>query len=379
MLAYVFPGQGSQSRGMGEGLFERYPELTAKADQVLGYSIRELCLEDPRRELNKTQFTQPALFFVNALSYLSKREDTGKTPDFVAGHSLGEFNALLASGCFDFETGLKLVKKRGELMRDVPRGGMAAILNSSKKDIEITLQKNNLTNIDIANYNTGSQIVISGPIEDIGKAQEFFQSGKVMYCPLNTSGAFHSRYMKPIREKFESYLKSFKFSDLKIPVISNVTALPYSTEQIVENLSNQISSCVLWSDSIQYLVEESRKAGEPIFIEEVGHGEVLTKIVSRIMDEVGYSIPQGGGQTIIPKVNGENKTENIIIKETSDAGEKVKLWNSRYPVGTKARSQIMDSDDLETRTEAMVLFGHRAVVYMKGYNGYFDLNEIDAI
>ena len=379
MLAYVFPGQGSQSRGMGEGLFERYPDLTSKADEVLGYSIRELCLEDPRRELNKTQFTQPALFVVNALSYLSKREDTGKTPDFVAGHSLGEFNALLASGCFDFETGLKLVKKRGELMSDAPKGGMAAILNSSKDDIEKTLKENNLINIDIANYNTGSQIVISGPIADIGKAQSFFQGGKVMYYPLNTSGAFHSRYMEPVREKFKAYLNSFTFSGLEIPVISNVTALPYSAEQVVENLSNQISSCVLWSDSVRYLIEESRRSGESILIEEVGHGDVLTKIVSRIMDEVGYSRPQDDVQKMMSKVNGENKTENIIIKETSDVGEKVKLWNSRHPVGTKVKSLIMDGDDLETRTEAMVLFGHRAVVYMKGYNGYFDLNEIDAL
>ena len=112
MKQYVFPGQGSQAKGMGGELFDKYAELTKKADAILGYSIKELCLEDPRRELNKTQFTQPALFVVNALSYYDKIETTGEKPDFLAGHSLGEFNALLAAECFDFEAGLKIVKKR---------------------------------------------------------------------------------------------------------------------------------------------------------------------------------------------------------------------------------------------------------------------------
>ena len=110
MKAFIFPGQGSQSKGMGEDLFDRFSDLVAKADKLLGYSIKELCLEDPRRELNKTQFTQPALYCVNALSYYQRIEDGESPPDFLAGHSLGEFNALLAAECFDFEAGLKLVK-----------------------------------------------------------------------------------------------------------------------------------------------------------------------------------------------------------------------------------------------------------------------------
>ncbi|MGO4778772.1 acyltransferase domain-containing protein, partial [Lysobacter sp. 2RAB21] len=133
MKTYMFPGQGSQARGMGGDLFDAYPELTAKADAVLGYSIKELCLEDPRRELGKTQFTQPALYVVNALSYYKRIQDTGETPDYLAGHSLGEFNALLAAECFDFETGLKLVKKRGELMSQATQGAMAAIVNATRE------------------------------------------------------------------------------------------------------------------------------------------------------------------------------------------------------------------------------------------------------
>src|SRR5437764_7507813 len=116
MTVFLFPGQGSQRRGMGNPLFDEFKEVTARADEVLGYSIKELCLQDPHQQLSQTQFTQPALYVVNALSYLKKMKETGQAPDYVAGHSLGEYSALFAAGAFDFETGLRLVKKRGELM-----------------------------------------------------------------------------------------------------------------------------------------------------------------------------------------------------------------------------------------------------------------------
>jgi malonyl CoA-acyl carrier protein transacylase len=151
MKTYMFPGQGSQARGMGGSLFDEFPELTAKADEVLGYSIKALCLEDPGRELNKTQFTQPALYVVNALSYYKRLKDSGETPDYVIGHSLGEYNALLAAECFDFETGLKLVKKRGELMSQATDGAMAAIVNASREQIAAVLKEKGFDKVDIAN------------------------------------------------------------------------------------------------------------------------------------------------------------------------------------------------------------------------------------
>jgi len=180
MKTYIFPGQGSQSKGMGGELFDEYSELIEKADKILGYSVKSLCLEDPDKVLGNTQFTQPALYVVNALSYYKKIEQEGAKPDYVAGHSLGEFNALLAAECFDFEAGLKLVKKRGELMSQAPEGAMAAILNTTEAEILRILEENNLTGIDLANYNTQSQIVISGSKEDIAKSQKHFQQGKVM-------------------------------------------------------------------------------------------------------------------------------------------------------------------------------------------------------
>jgi malonyl CoA-acyl carrier protein transacylase len=400
MKTFMFPGQGSQARGMGGELFDEFPELTKKADKILGYSIKELCHNDPKRELSKTQFTQPALYVVNALSYFKKIEVDGKKPDFVIGHSLGEFNALLAADCFDFEAGLKLVKKRGELMSQATNGGMAAILNGSKQDIESILIKNELTNIDLANFNTPSQIVISGPTEDIGKAQSFFQDGELLYYPLNTSGAFHSRYMKPSKDKFLNYLGRFKLADIQIPVVSNVTAKPYLNQEIKENISNQISSAVRWSESVQYLIKVGEDESEPMEFEEVGHGDVLTKLVGKIKEETAEaatnnSASKESAEKPLKQVKAKKETsvkasskdvENSLVKPTNnnnslvnDADGLVNNWNVKHPIGTKVKSLTSDYDELETRTEAVVLFGHRAAVYMKDYNGYFDLNEIQPI
>ncbi len=389
MNTYMFPGQGSQFRGMGEGLFDRFSELTEKADKILGFSIKELCLEDPRKELNKTQFTQPALYVVNALSYYKTLEDKGVEPDFVVGHSLGEFNALLAAGCYDFEVGLKLVKKRGELMSQAPQGGMAAILNGTKEQIESILENNGLHNIDLANFNTPSQIVISGARDEIGMAQEFFQEGGMSYFPLNTSGAFHSRFMEPIKEQFSEYLKQFELSDLKIPVIANVTARPYNNQDVVKNLSEQLASGVRWSESIQYIMAQ---ASEMEF-EEVGSGEVLTKIYRSILREapkISAIKDEIKAKEMPVKVSADSSNSNIINENSQSdndnlvdvlavAEQKVAEWNRNNLIGVRVKSNIEEYGELETRTQAVVLFGHRAAVYMKGYKGYFDLDEITVV
>ena len=380
MKTYMFPGQGSQAKGMGGELFDEFADLTKKADAILGFSIKELCLENPGKNLNKTQFTQPALYVVNALSYYKKQEETGTKPDFVTGHSLGEFNALLAAECFDFEAGLKLVKKRGELMSRAPEGGMAAILNASKEEIEDILEKNGLHNIDLANYNTPTQIVISGAIDEIGKAQEFFQSGKMLYYPLKTSGAFHSRFMNPVKDEFESYLKKFKFSAPVIPVISNVTARPYQSDELVKNLSEQLANSVKWSGSIQFLMGLAEK-NNPMEFEEVGYGNVLTKIVRTIESDIAKSLAAFSAKETTQKTADSPNNEISDPEKTAvvDVFEKVKRWNENYPVGTKVNTSLDGYDELETRSEAVILFGQRAAVYMKGYSGYFDLNEIAPI
>jgi malonyl CoA-acyl carrier protein transacylase len=382
MKTYMFPGQGSQTRGMGGELFDAFPELTAQADAVLGYSIKELCLEDPRKELNKTQFTQPALFVVNALSYYKRVEESG-APDFLAGHSLGEFNALLAAECFDFETGLKLVKKRGELMSEATEGAMAAIVNATREQIETLLAEKGLVDVDIANCNTPMQTVISGPTADIAACQDIFNFDKVMYVPLNTSGAFHSRLMVPAAKKFEAFLKKRKFSKPKIPVIANLTAQPYPDNAVVEYLSKQIHSPVLWSDSIHYLMSLS---DEMAFVE-AGHGDVLTKMILKIRQIAAKAAAPAAKSEAVAAAAAEPAPSPTAAAKPAEpvsargdrfaaAERKVADWNSRHPVGTRVRSQATAQDELATRTPAVVLFGHRAAVYMEGFNGYFDLDEL---
>lgn len=372
MKTYMFPGQGSQSKGMGGDLFDRFKELTDQADSILGYSIKELCLEDPRDELSNTRFTQPALYVVNALSYFRKVDETGREPDFVAGHSLGEFNALLAAQCFDFGTGLKMVQKRGELMSQVSNGAMAAILNATKDEIVETLKSNGLFNLYLANYNTPSQIVISGLKEEIAQAEKLFQQGKMRYYPLATSGAFHSAFMKEVMEQFRDYLSGFTFADPKIPVVANFTARPYQSNALLETLSSQIAGTVRWSESVQYLMALGISRGDAMEFEEVGFGEVLTKLVLTIKAQTPETVLQ---QFINDALSGETSANNVP-ENRSAAQEKVALWNKKYHVGTKVKSLVSDYEHLETRTEAVVLFGHRAAVYMKGYNGYFDLDEL---
>ena len=276
MKAYVFPGQGSQNKGMGDKLFEHFNDLTTKADSILGYSIKELCISDPHNNLNKTEYTQPALYVVNALMYLKKLEDGQSIPDYVAGHSLGEYNALFAAGAFDFATGLKLVKKRGELIGKASGGAMAAVIGLSEEQVVEVLRSSGLNGIDIANFNTPYQIVISGLKEDIQKATTFFKSAK-LYMPLKVSGAFHSRYMENARRDFELFLNDFNFSPLKIPVISNVEARPYKQDDIRRLLINQITNPVKWTESIRYLMGK----GVTDF-EEIGPGKVLAGIIQKI-------------------------------------------------------------------------------------------------
>jgi malonyl CoA-acyl carrier protein transacylase len=278
MTTYVFPGQGSQSRGMGAELFAAFPELVKKADDILGYSIQTLCLEDPGNQLNQTNFTQPALYVVSALAYLKKMQEGAQRPHYVAGHSLGEYNALFAAEVFDFETGLKLVQKRGELMSQAQGGGMAAIVGLTSDQVKAVLEKNPQSNVSIANYNSVTQVVISGPKDAVMATEPLFTgAGATLFIPLKVSGAFHSALMMPAQKTFADFIQSFHFSAPTIPVIANVDAKPYTAANIVSNLSQQITSSVLWTQTIQYLISQ----GEDTF-EEVGPGKVLTGLIARI-------------------------------------------------------------------------------------------------
>lgn len=275
----LFPGQGSQSKGMGAELFDRYPDWTSAADAVLGYSIRELCVEDRRGELGLTQFTQPALFTVNALTYRARLDDGGAVPDFLAGHSLGEFNALHAAGVFDFPTGLTLVRRRGQIMGQVSGGGMAAVIGMEPQTIQEVLSSTEAgRRLDVANFNSYDQTVIAGPKEDLAVVKDQFDAAGVRaYIPLNVSAPFHSRYMRGAQTAFAAFLHDVSFTAPQIPVISNVSGKPYEGDLVRQTLSEQIGNSVRWLETIAYLLDQS----EPVF-EEVGPGSVLTKLVAQI-------------------------------------------------------------------------------------------------
>lgn len=372
MKTYMFPGQGAQRVGMGSGLFERFRDLTGSADEILGYSLRRLCLEDPDGLLDKTQYTQPALYVVNALTYYARLEDTAEAPDFAAGHSLGESDALLAAGCFDFESGLRLVRKRGELMGQVANGGMAAVLNADPERIQRILRENGLDNLHLANFNTPTQIVISGLAEEIDRAQAFFKRDNMRYYPLNTSGAFHSPFMRAAMDAFKTWMLQFRFREPRIPVIANLTARPYRGDAIVDTLSGQIASTVRWSDSIQYLLALAAARGRDMEFVELGQGEVLTRMLQTIRQQTSSAQLEA----IASAERLASAGAPLPAAAAATAHDRVSEWNRRFPVGTRVRSSVVPASVLVTRTPAMVLFGHRAAIYMQGYSGYFDLEEL---
>lgn len=278
MLTIVFPGQGSQKKGMGQELFAAFPQQVREADEILGYSIQELCTNDSANQLVKTQFTQPALYVVGALAWLTRLEQ-GALPHLFAGHSLGEYNALFAADAFDFATGLKLVQKRGQLMSRASGGGMAAVLGMPADKIEEVLRQQGVTEIDIANDNSPAQVVISGPIDKIEAVAPSIEEAGARRCKvLPVSAAFHSRYMADAASDFADYMAQVSFRVPRIPVISNVTARPYtSADEIRQLLTAQMTAPVRWTDSMRYALAMGTEE-----IEELGSGRVLTGLFRQI-------------------------------------------------------------------------------------------------
>ena len=269
---------------MGAALFDRFPDWTHSADDVLGYSIRELCVEDPRAELGLTQFTQPALYVVNALTYRARTEDGGTAPAYLAGHSLGEYNALQAAGVFDFATGLAMVKRRGALMGQVSGGGMAAVIGMPPDKIQELLQTSDAgRTLDVANFNSFDQTVIAGPVDAINAVKpEFEAAGIKLFVPLKVSAPFHSRYMKAPEAEFSGFLEGFTFGAPTIPVIANATAKPYDPAQVRSTLASQIGSPVRWLDSVLYLLDQG-----VVDFQETGPGNVLSKLITQIKKKRG--------------------------------------------------------------------------------------------
>ncbi|MFB6889487.1 ACP S-malonyltransferase [Kitasatospora sp. NPDC056327] len=278
-LVHLFPGQGAHRQGMGRELFPRYPHLVRRADALLGYSIEELCLDAPADRLTDTRYTQCSLYVVGALGYLDLVRESGRVPDYVAGHSLGEYVALFAAGAFDFLTGLELVRHRAEAMAKAAPGAMAAVIGLPEDDVREALEHGGHHEVDIANLNAPVQIVVSGPEEDVRAACRTLAGPAEAVIPLKVGGAFHSRRMAGAAEEFGAALAGYRLAPLRIPVVANTTARPHTDHGLAAELRAQLTAPVRWTESIRFLLERP----DPEF-HEVGPGQVLTGLVRKIRE-----------------------------------------------------------------------------------------------
>ena len=324
MLAGVFPGQGSQAKGMGGALFQRFPSLTERADHILGYSLQDLCLRDERGCLNQTQYAQPALFVVSALSYLAR--DGAQAPAFLAGHSLGEYAALFAAGCFDFETGLRLVQKRGELMGRANGGSMVAVLGVAVEQIQRLLLSCGLKNVDVANYNTPTQLVLSGLPEDISVATVEIERRSSAKCiPLRVSAPFHSRYMDSAASEFDEFLEGVPFADPRTPVIANVNAEPCGKGTVRQLLVQQIRRPVLWLETMRYL-----RAQGVTELEELGPGNVLSGLWRSVARESARPVRADAANQIQVKTSSRASSAPRVSPEQLGSEEFRRDYGCRH-------------------------------------------------
>jgi trans-AT polyketide synthase/acyltransferase/oxidoreductase domain-containing protein len=260
---------------MGKDLFAAYPDLVDEASDVLGWPVADVCLSGDGR-LDQTEFTQPALFVVNALSYLRKLDDSPGRPGYLAGHSLGEFNALHAAGAMDFSTAVHVVAYRSIQMARCRGGGMAAVLGLDEAAVRDVLASAGLA-LEVAGLNGPAQVAVSGLRDDVlGARAAFLHAGANDYTALRVSGAFHSRHMKPAAARFAAFLDGVPLRRPSVEVISNVTARPYDGP-VAGLLARQLTSCVRWADSIRYLLAAGAER-----IEQIGPGTALTKLVRAI-------------------------------------------------------------------------------------------------
>lgn len=283
-IAFVFPGQGSQSVGMGLDLYnnsQKAKEIFDLADTLLGKKISKICFEGPEEDLKQTINTQPAILVTSLAALGALREKSDIRPDFVAGHSLGEYGALYAAGAIDFDTAMLLIQKRAELMNEAAlntKGAMTAVIGLDKEKIEEVLSKIDGT-VSVANYNSPAQIVITGEEGAVAKANELLkEAGAKRVIPLPVSGGFHSLLMKEAGIAFGEYTKNFSVSDAKIPVVSNTdAAVTTNAEELRAKMPVQIYSSVYWTQSVQEMV----KNGVDTIIE-IGPGKVLSGLCKKI-------------------------------------------------------------------------------------------------
>lgn len=288
-IAYVFPGQGSQSVGMGWNAYNTYPsarEAFDTADAALGFPLSRLCFEGPEEELTRADNVQPAVLATSIACLRAAQESGDKdfpSPVFVAGHSMGEYTALVAADALSLTDAVRLVRERGRLMHEAGQksaGGMLAIMGLDREAVEeICFHSGS----EISNINSPGQIVISGSINALTEARNLAKmKGARHPIALKVSGAFHSALMNPILDEFAKVVSSSVFNPPKIPIIANVTAEPMvDVDSIKEELLNQLRHCIQWQKSVEYMIRN----GVSTFYE-IGPGKVLSGLIKRISPQV---------------------------------------------------------------------------------------------
>lgn len=291
-IAIVFPGQGSQSVGMGKEFYNNFEEVRVyydKAEKILDYNLKEVIFEGTQEQLSQTEYTQPSVFLTSYITFIALKT---KLPNilekvlYVAGHSLGEYTALCASGALDFEQTLNTVKTRAQIMSEVGKknpGGMLAVLGIHKEQLQQycnTIKQQGYI-VEPVNFNTPQQIVVAGEIKGIEELEVLLNQNKVKSIKLNVSGAFHSSLMNEAQKIFSQTLDKLNINNAIIPIVMNYDALPHTNkEEIIENLKLQINHPVLWEDSIRFMYEN----GVDTFVE-CGPGKVLSGMIKKIVPQ----------------------------------------------------------------------------------------------
>lgn len=289
-IAYIFPGQGSQAVGMGKNLYDNFPsakEVFEEADDALGFSLSEMCFSGDEADLQLTANTQPAILTTSIAAFRAMETEGFPSPDFVAGHSLGEYSALVAADAFSFAEAVKTVRKRGQYMQEsvpVGVGAMAAILGLDLETVENACRE--AANGEVcspANINSPAQIVIAGNESAVDRAIEILKErGAKRAIKLNVSAPFHCDLMLPAQEKLAQDLNKIAYSDLRFPIIENVSAQEnLKGERVKTALTEQVSNPVRWSQTVELLINN----GVDTFVE-VGAGKVLSGLVRQINRDV---------------------------------------------------------------------------------------------
>ncbi len=286
-IAFIFPGQGAQSVGMGKDLYENFEaakKVFDTANKILGKDIKTLCFEGPEEDLKQTVNTQPCIVTMSIAALEAFRSQLNITPSFTAGHSLGEYCAMYASGVMDLETTLKAIQKRADLMGATKGGAMAAILNAPAGSIEDALKEaSSVGYVDVANYNSPAQIVITGDEAAVAKVGELATAaGARRVVPLAVSGAFHSKYMEKAGHQFAEFVSDLDLDNTAIPVVTNVDASEtIAAADFKDKMPRQIYSSVHWTQTIENMISN----GVDTFVE-IGPGKVLAGLNKKINAEV---------------------------------------------------------------------------------------------